>query len=80
MGESGSGKSTLLNIIAGKIKDYKGEIIFQAEYENGMSYIFQEDTLIPWKTVYENLEFVLKKKISPDKLKLRIKNILKWLA
>ena len=80
LGESGSGKSTLLNIIAGKIKDYKGEIIFQAEYENGMSYIFQEDTLIPWKTVYENLEFVLKKKISPDKLKLRIKKYLEMVG
>lgn len=80
LGESGSGKSTLLNIIAGKIKDYKGEIIFQAEYENGMSYIFQEDTLIPWKTVYENLEFILKKKISPDKLKLRIKKYLEMVG
>lgn len=80
LGESGSGKSTLLNIIAGKIKDYKGEIIFQAEYENGMSYIFQEDTLIPWKTVYENLKFVLKKKISPDKLKLRIKKYLEMVG
>lgn len=80
LGESGSGKSTLLNIIAGKLKDYKGEIIFQAEYENGMSYIFQEDTLIPWKTVYENLEFVLKKKISPDKLKLRIKKYLEMVG
>ena len=80
LGESGSGKSTLLNIIAGKIKDYKGEVIFQAEYENGMSYIFQEDTLIPWKTVYENLEFVLKKKISPDKLKLRIKKYLEMVG
>ena len=28
LGESGCGKSTLLNIIAGKIKDYSGEIIF----------------------------------------------------
>lgn len=80
LGESGSGKSTLLNIVAGKIKDYKGEVIFQAEYENGMSYIFQEDTLIPWKTVYENLEFVLKKKISPDKLKLRIKKYLEMVG
>ena len=45
-----------------------------------MSYIFQEDTLIPWKTVYENLEFVLKKKISPDKLKLRIKKYLEMVG
>lgn len=76
LGESGSGKSTLLNIIAGKIKDFKGEIIFEAENKNGMSYIFQEDTLIPWKTVYDNLEFILKKKISKEEISLRIKKYL----
>lgn len=80
LGESGSGKSTLLNIIAGKIKDYKGEVIFEVENENGMSYIFQEDTLIPWKTVYNNLEFVLKRKISEDKISLRIKKYLEMVG
>ncbi len=80
LGESGSGKSTLLNIIAGKIKDYKGEVIFEAENEKGISYIFQEDTLIPWKTVYGNLEFVLKKKISVDKIESRIKKYLKMVG
>ena len=29
LGESGSGKSTLLNIIAGKIKDYEGKVVFE---------------------------------------------------
>ena len=80
LGESGSGKSTLLNIIAGKIKDFKGEIIFEAENKNGMSYIFQEDTLIPWKTVYDNLEFVLKKKISKEEINLRIKKYLEMVG
>lgn len=80
LGESGSGKSTLLNIIAGKIKDYKGKIVFETETEKGISYIFQEDTLIPWKTVYGNLEFVLKKKIPIDKIELRIKKYLKMVG
>lgn len=80
LGESGSGKSTLLNIIAGKIKDYRGKIIFETENEKGISYIFQEDTLIPWKTVYGNLEFVLKKKIPVDKIKSRIKKYLKMVG
>ena len=48
LGESGSGKSTLLNIIAGKIKDYEGKVVFEKEHEKGISYIFQEDTLILW--------------------------------
>ena len=35
LGESGSGKSTLLNIIAGKIKDYEGKVVFEKEHEKG---------------------------------------------
>ena len=77
VGESGCGKSTLLNIIAGKIKDYSGEIIFEREHEKGISYVFQEDTLIPWKTVYSNLEFVLKGKVEKSQIDERIKKYLK---
>lgn len=80
LGESGSGKSTLLNIIAGKLKDYKGEVIFESKKDKGISYIFQEDTLIPWKTVYGNLEFVLKRKIPVDKIETRIKKYLKMVG
>lgn len=39
LGESSSGKSTLLNIIAGKIKDYEGKVVFEKEHEKGISYI-----------------------------------------
>lgn len=77
LGESGCGKSTLLNIIAGKIKDYNGEVIFEREHKEGISYVFQEDTLIPWKTVYNNLEFVLKGKIEKTQIEERIKKYLK---
>ena len=77
LGESGCGKSTLLNIIAGKIKDYSGEVIFEREHKEGISYVFQEDTLIPWKTVYNNLEFVLKGKIEKSQIDERIKKYLK---
>lgn len=77
LGESGCGKSTLLNIIAGKIKDYSGDVIFEREHEKGISYVFQEDTLIPWKTVYSNLEFVLKGKVEKSELDERIKKYLK---
>ena len=77
LGESGCGKSTLLNIIAGKIKDYSGEVIFEREHKKGISYVFQEDTLIPWKTVYSNLEFVLKGKVEKSQIEERIKKYLK---
>jgi len=59
IGKSGCGKSTLLNIIAGLIDIQSGEI--QGISLKDISYIFQEDRLIEWLTVEENLELALKK-------------------
>lgn len=67
LGPSGCGKSTLLNIISGIIKDYTGEVVGFEKQD--MSFVFQEDRLIPWLTVYDNMKFVLKGKYPGDKLK-----------
>src|SRR5690554_5299596 len=57
LGPSGCGKTTLLNLIAGLSKPSDGEMI---GFDNKrISYIFQDDRLIKWKTVYENIDFVL---------------------
>ncbi|MGK4198555.1 ABC transporter ATP-binding protein [Fusobacterium sp. HC1336] len=77
LGESGCGKSTLLGILSNNIKDFSGEIVFDRDISSGISYIFQEDTLIPWKTVYENIEYVLKDKISASEMKAYIEKYLK---
>ncbi len=70
MGSSGIGKTTLLNCIA-KLTDYDGEIA-----EVGSSaYVFQEDRLIPDKTVYDNIDFVMQTE-DADERKKRIKNAL----
>jgi len=55
---SGYGKTTLLNLMAGLLKPDAGKITGIQSDE--VSYIFQEARLIPWKTVKENIEFVLK--------------------
>ncbi|MBQ9991446.1 MAG: ATP-binding cassette domain-containing protein [Lachnospiraceae bacterium] len=52
VGPSGCGKSTLLNLIAGLIKEDRGKIDNQA---GKIGYVFQEDRLLPWLTVYENI-------------------------
>lgn len=58
IGPSGCGKSTCLNIISGLIKPTKGEVVNNS---SNISYVFQEDRLLPWKNVYENIELVNKK-------------------
>ena len=77
LGESGCGKSTLLGILSNNIKDFSGEIVFDRDISSGISYIFQEDSLNPWKTVYENIEYVLKDKISASEMRTYIEKYLK---
>lgn len=62
LGPSGCGKTTLLNIIAGMIKPDSGHI--SGCEDQTISYIFQETRLLNWKTVRQNIEFVLKDQIS----------------
>ena len=74
LGSSGVGKTTILNSIAG-ILPYEGSI---EGHEDGVSYIFQKDRLIPTITIYKNLDLILKTKIK-DKTE-RKEKILKMLS
>jgi NitT/TauT family transport system ATP-binding protein len=59
VGPSGCGKSTLLNLAAGLIAPTKGEVSILGEPLRGLNrraaYMFQQDALLPWKTVLENV-------------------------
>lgn len=57
IGASGGGKSTLLNIIAGLLEKDSGRIL--GVNEEDISYIFQEDRLLKWLTVRENIEIFI---------------------
>lgn len=70
LGPSGCGKTTLLNIMTGLIKDYEGTVKGFAKED--ISFVFQEDRLIPWLTVYDNLKLVLKSKYEDGELDHRI--------
>lgn len=64
IGPSGCGKSTFLRLLAGLIHPDEGEFILdeipitQPSYERGL--VFQDPTLFPWLTVYDNIAFGLK--------------------
>ncbi|GAB4317013.1 ABC transporter ATP-binding protein [Pseudothermotoga elfii] len=68
VGKSGCGKTTLLRIIASLDMPSSGEI---KKSTNKIGYVFQEDRLIPWYTVLDNLFFVCnEKKTALSALKL----------
>ncbi len=62
LGPSGCGKSTTLNILAGLIEPEKGSVTVDGhkDYRSvTYGYVFQQPRLLNWKTVKENLRFVL---------------------
>lgn len=73
-GPSGCGKTTLLNIISGIEKNYSGEIILR---DKTISYIFQEDRLIPYLTVEQNIAFILKSTMKKEEIDKVINKYLK---
>ena len=63
VGPSGCGKSTLLNMIAGLLPPSSGLVDIFGEPLAGLnrraSYMFQQDALLPWKTVLGNIQLGL---------------------
>jgi len=55
VGPSGCGKSTLLRIASGLLKQTSGECLIDRER---IGYVFQDATLLPWRTVMGNVELL----------------------
>jgi len=71
IGHSGCGKSTLLNLIAGLTQVAGGGIILEHTEVNSpgpdRSVVFQNHSLLPWLTVYENVNLAVAKLFSKTK-------------
>ncbi len=55
LGASGCGKTTLIRIIANLEREFSGKI---KKKTDEIAVVFQEDRLIPWKTIRQNFEFI----------------------
>ncbi len=71
LGPSGCGKSTTLRLIAGLIKPSEGRIhwpggdgarVVRREAASAIGFVFQEPTLMPWTTVFDNVFLPLRLK------------------
>jgi NitT/TauT family transport system ATP-binding protein len=71
LGPSGCGKTSLIHIIAGLRRPAAGEVTINGQAVRGVrkqtAVIFQDYGLLPWKTVYANVELPLRLARVPQK-------------
>ncbi|MBB6261857.1 NitT/TauT family transport system ATP-binding protein [Paenochrobactrum gallinarii] len=71
VGPTGCGKSTLLNAVAGLLTPASGTVEISGKQLSGLNrqagYLFQQDALMPWKTVLENVAIGLEIAGTPKK-------------
>ncbi len=64
IGHSGCGKSTVLNVVAGLHKATNGGVVLDGKEVNApgpeRAVVFQNHSLLPWLTAYENVELAVK--------------------
>lgn len=73
-GPSGGGKTTLLRLMIGAEKYEKGQVL-GLEREN-VAFVFQEDRLLEWLSVYENIAYVLKSYRRYDEMETVVQEVL----
>ncbi|MDH5518285.1 MAG: ABC transporter ATP-binding protein [Gammaproteobacteria bacterium] len=77
IGHSGCGKSTVLNIVAGLYQATSGGVILDGrevdEPGPDRAVVFQNHSLLPWLSAYENVELAVKQVFSGKKTKAEMK-------
>jgi nitrate/nitrite transport system ATP-binding protein len=71
IGHSGCGKSTLLNIVAGLVRSTRGGVLLEEREVDDpgpdRAVVFQNHSLLPWLTVYDNVRLAVDKVFSGTK-------------
>lgn len=77
IGHSGCGKSTVLNIVAGLYQATEGAVVLESKEVNqpgpDRAVVFQNHSLFPWLTVYENVELAVKQVFKGKKKKAEMR-------
>ncbi|MDO6619868.1 ABC transporter ATP-binding protein [Pseudomonadota bacterium] len=82
IGHSGCGKSTVLNIVAGLYQATKGGVILNStevsEPGPERAVVFQNHSLLPWLTSYQNVELAVKQVFKGTKSKAEMKQWIEY--
>ena len=77
IGHSGCGKSTVLNIVAGLYQATRGGVILNGKeiHQPGpeRAVVFQNHSLLPWLTAYQNVELAVKQVFGKQKNRAQVR-------
>ncbi|WP_286804609.1 MULTISPECIES: ABC transporter ATP-binding protein [unclassified Marinimicrobium] len=78
IGHSGCGKSTVLNIVAGQYQATSGGVVLNGREVNSpgpeRAVVFQNHSLLPWLTVYDNVALAVKQVFKGQKSRAEMRD------
>lgn len=82
VGPTGCGKTTFLNLLSKLIPPTKGNICIDGEVadpkRHNISFVFQEPSCMPWRTVRQNIAYGMEvKKFPPQEIEERLEKTMK---
>ncbi len=82
IGHSGCGKSTVLNVVAGLYQASKGGVVLNGKEVNEpgpeRAVVFQNHSLLPWLSAYQNVELAVKQVFGKTKSKAEMKEWIEY--